>query len=120
MILSGAAVISKVLPLCPNCPPGFFPVGLRKLWFLAGRFSSLDGAMELLRLSLGFSYLDKRSRKVAFSLSSWTTRFSKRSKRKNNSDMILSLSMMTRSDFILFDPNYSVVLFELISYKPFI
>ena len=34
-----------------------------------------------------------------------------------SSDMILSLSIITRSDIIVLDPNYSVLLFTLISYN---
>jgi len=50
MISSGVTVISRVLPSCPGWPPTFLPDFSRKLFVRLGRFSSLDGGMELLRL----------------------------------------------------------------------
>jgi hypothetical protein len=36
-ISSGQALIFKLLPLCPGCPPDFFSLGLRKLTVRFGK-----------------------------------------------------------------------------------
>ena len=50
-VLSGVCVICKVVPSCPSCPPGFLPVGLRRVLVrrMASAFMlSLEGGVLLL------------------------------------------------------------------------
>src|SRR4030042_1861633 len=50
IILSGVFVWFRVFPLCPFCPPDFFPLRSLKVWFFLGGKLSLDGGLELLLL----------------------------------------------------------------------
>ena len=63
----------NLCPSCPFCPPGFLPLGLRRLLVLLTTSSFmrslLGGVLLLLEFLSGFSYLAKRSRKFVSSVS---------------------------------------------------
>ena len=73
IISSGDGEQDSLWPSCPACPPGFFPLGLRRLFVLltisSFMLSLLGGVLLLLEFFLGFSYLDRRSLSLAFSSS---------------------------------------------------
>lgn len=43
--VSGVSTASRVSPLCPGCPPGFFPDGVRRLLGAGFRTPSLEGGL---------------------------------------------------------------------------
>ena len=45
---SGVSTARRVSPLCPGCPPGFFPDGVQRLLGAGFRYPSLEGRLELL------------------------------------------------------------------------
>ena len=45
--VSGVSTASRVSPLCPGCPPGFFPDGVRRLLGAGFRTPSLEGGLKL-------------------------------------------------------------------------
>ena len=45
--VSGVSTASRVSPLCPGCPPGFFPDGVRRLLGAGFRTPSLERGVEL-------------------------------------------------------------------------
>lgn len=75
---STTSLISSVSPLCPGCPPGFLPDGLRKDFVrrISSSFrDSLDGGVLLLpEFFGGSSYLERRLRSSSISLSFFSRR----------------------------------------------
>ena len=73
IISSGTEEQDNLCPSCPFCPPGFLPLGLRRLLVLLTTSSFirslLGGVLLLLEFLSGFSYLAKRSRKFVSSVS---------------------------------------------------
>src|SRR5665647_1446137 len=60
-IISGSVTTLKVVPSCPNCPPGFFPDDSLRLWVFGNLGKSLEGGLLLFLLFFGFSYFARRS-----------------------------------------------------------
>jgi hypothetical protein len=52
------SIIFSVFPSWPSCPPTLRSVCSRRLLVFSGRFSSLEGGIELFLLFFGFSYFD--------------------------------------------------------------